>query len=127
MEDRDVDAGVIGAIVNTWLGTNSDVLVVLAIDLPKVRPEFLARLAGIARETQRSVVPLHENRFEPLVAAWHRSASPEIAAALGEGRSLQDVCANLRRQGRLQAYLPDVQEVDQLVNLNTPEDLVHLE
>lgn len=126
VEDRDTEGGVVGAIANAWTATDTDVLTVLAIDLPRVKTGLLQRIADMAREEQKSVVPLHENRFEPLVAAWHRSALPALQQAAVGNVSLQDVCARLRDEGRLRVYEPIADESGQLVNINTPEDLVHL-
>lgn len=124
VEDRDPEGGVVGAMAHAWTATDTDVLMVLAIDLPRVDPGLLQRIAGIAREEQRSVVPLHQNRFEPLVAAWHRSALPALQRAALGNVSLQDVCARLRDEGRLGVYEPRADEIGQLVNINTPADLV---
>jgi molybdopterin-guanine dinucleotide biosynthesis protein A len=91
-----------------------------------VRPEFLDRLAGIAREEGVSVVPKGDDRFEPLAAAWHRSAIPALQRALVTGSSLQEVCAALQQEGRLRAFESAAEELHQLTNLNTPEDLARI-
>jgi molybdopterin-guanine dinucleotide biosynthesis protein A len=126
VEDRVSNGGVLNALVDAWTATDADVLTVLAIDLPEVKSEWLARMAGTAREEAVTVVPRHAQRFEPLVAAWHRSALPALREASREDRSLQDVCQRLMKEGRLRALEPSRDEVDQLANVNTPEDAVRL-
>ena len=106
VEDRESTGGVLAALTNAWASTDADVLTVLAIDLPNVRSEWLERMAGIARDEDVSVVPFHENRFEPLAAAWHRSAVAVLGEALAAGRSFQDVCAELKSQSRLHVFEP---------------------
>jgi molybdopterin-guanine dinucleotide biosynthesis protein A len=126
VEDREMEGGVLAALADAWSATEAEVLTVLAIDVPKIRPELLERMAGLAREEGISIVPWHEERFEPLVAAWHRSAVPALENAKVTGRSLQDVCATLQRDGLLRSFEPGAAEVGQLTNVNTPDDLVRL-
>jgi molybdopterin-guanine dinucleotide biosynthesis protein A len=126
VEDRESNGGVLGAVVHAWSATDVDVLTVFAIDVPKVQPELLQRMAGMAREEGISIVPWHGERFEPLVAAWHRSAVPRLRQALAEGSSLQEVCVGLRTDGRLRAFALNADELYQLANVNTPEDVVRL-
>ncbi len=126
VEDRDDHGGVLSAIVEAWSATDAQVLTILAVDLPLVSAEFLDRLAGIAREGGVSVVPKSGDRFEPLAAAWHRSSIPALQRALVTESSLQGVCATLQQEGRLRAFEPGAEEIRQLTNLNTPEDLARL-
>ncbi|HTO04809.1 MAG TPA: NTP transferase domain-containing protein, partial [Opitutus sp.] len=126
IEDPVSDGGVLNALINAWSATNAEVLSVLAIDLPDVKSEWLARMAGIARENVVTVVPFHAHRFDPLVAAWHRSALPALESASRDGRSLQEVCEKLMNEGRLRAFEPSRDEIDQLTNVNTPQDLIRL-
>ena len=112
--------------MNAWSETSADVLSVLAIDLPEVKPEWLEQMAGIAREYAVTVVPRHAQRFEPVVAAWHRSALSSLEGASRDGRSLQDVCEKLMNDGRLRVFEPGRDQMNQLANLNTPEDALRL-
>ncbi|MDP2136703.1 MAG: NTP transferase domain-containing protein [Candidatus Didemnitutus sp.] len=122
VEDQD-DQGVLGAFVGAFAAAGTPVVTSLAIDVPHVAPEWLEVLTGRARETGVSVVPVHKGYFEPLVAAWHRSALPDLQAALAAGTSLQLVCTALVADGRLQPHVLSAAEVGQLANLNTPADL----
>jgi molybdopterin-guanine dinucleotide biosynthesis protein A len=101
------------------------VLAVLAVDLPGVTPTALAANVDRARERGLSVVPRVAGQHQPLAAAWHRSALPELHAALGRGDSLQTVCRRLLEQGLLEEPEPPAHDAPRIsANLNTPEDLV---
>ena len=125
IEDR-AEGGALDAFVGAFMATPSEVLLVLAVDLPLVTAEWLASLATRATTSGASVVPRRENTFEPFAAAWHRSALPVLLAALAQNQSLQQACADLRRLGMLEGVDVDAAEAASLVNLNTPEDLARV-
>ena len=106
--------------------TPADERVVLAVDLPLVKAELLERLAGRARDEAVSVVPWRDAHFEPLAAAWHRSAIPALTQAQIGNLSLQAVTAELQQQGLLRAFQLSPSEATQLTNVNSPDDLVRL-
>ena len=122
IEDRLPFGGVLAAFADAFGATSCEVLLVLAVDLPLVNSAWLATLASRAQTDKTSVVPLHEGRFEPFVAAWHRSAVSALQAALAENESLQSACAGLRNENRLHALTLSVGEAGSLANLNTPAD-----
>ncbi len=122
IEDQ-TDAGALGAFVTAFASSPTPVTTVLAVDLPQVTPGLLTKLAGVARDEAISVVPWHDNTFEPFAAAWYRSALPLLQSALAAGHSLQRICAELQAAGRLQAHPLTAEESRQLANLNTPADL----
>jgi molybdopterin-guanine dinucleotide biosynthesis protein A len=122
VEDR-TDAGALGAFVAALASSPAPVTTVLAVDLPLVTSGLLANLTGRAREEQISIVPLHNETFEPFAAAWHRSALPALQTALVANRSLQETCAELLATGLLQPHALTPEESRQLANLNTPADL----
>ena len=126
VEDQRADGGVLEALLDVWAVTNADVLVVLAVDLPLVKAELLERLAGRARDEAVSVVPWRDAHFEPLAAAWHRSAIPALTQAQIGNLSLQAVTAELQQQGLLRAFQLSPSEATQLTNVNSPDDLVRL-
>ncbi len=126
IEDQ-ADAGALGALVGALTATTANVVTVLAIDLPLVTADFLARTTGMARDGAVSVVPVREGVYEPFAAAWHRSALPALQTALAGGHSLQKVCAALQTDGRLLGHHADAAESGQLANLNTPDDLTRVQ
>lgn len=121
--DPTTDAGPLGGLIHAFAATNATVVATLAIDLPLIRSEWLEGITGQSRQDSVSVVPRHAGRFEPLAAAWHASALPELKAALSTGRSFQDVCATLAAAGQLRGVELVGDAVSQFVNINTPEDL----
>ncbi len=123
IEDSGAAIGAVGALVNGLAVANRPVLTVLAVDLPLIAADLLGRIADLSRMAGVSVVPLHENGFEPFAAAWHRSALPVLQAVLGEGRPLQEACAILKARGLLESPDLTAGEAVQLLNLNTPADL----
>lgn len=128
LEDRASDGGVLAAFVEalTTVSASTDVVLVLAVDLPLVPARWLAELATRAGAERLSVVPLHDGGFEPFAAAWHRSALPMLRASLGRNQSLQQTCVELQNKNMLHALAVDATEAARLTNLNSPEDIVRL-
>jgi molybdopterin-guanine dinucleotide biosynthesis protein A len=127
LEDQSEDGRLLGALLGAFSAVSTQVVTVLAVDLPLITPVWLERLTGTAREAGVTVVPVHSGYYEPLAAAWHRSALPELSAALAAGRSLQEVCSALQAAGLLRAHLLSEEESHLLANLNTPADLARLQ
>jgi molybdopterin-guanine dinucleotide biosynthesis protein A len=122
VEDQSPDGGALRAFVDALNAAPTPVLAVLAVDLPLATADFLTRLTGLARDTAISVVPQHADGYEPMAAAWHRSALPVLRAALGTGQSLQQACAILQTQNLLQPHPLTPNEITLLTNLNRPSD-----
>ena len=83
LEDRSAEGGALAAFVEALAATSVDVALVLAIDLPLVRPGWLEAMAARALREGVSMVPVREGRFEPFAAAWHRSALAALRESLG--------------------------------------------
>lgn len=126
LEDRALDGGALEAFVEALAATDSAVTLVLAIDLPLVKSEWLAAMAVRAHAEEISVVPVRDGRFEPFAAAWHRTALPQLRDALARSDSLQAACAALRAAKFLHALEVTAVEAAQLANLNTPADAASL-
>jgi len=122
IEDEDSQGGALAAFVGALASVDTTVLTVLAVDLPLMPAELLARLTRTAGETGKSVVPVRTGIYEPFAAAWHRSALPALQAALSGGHSLQQVCAALQADGRLSPHVLTPAEAAWFTNLNTPAD-----
>ncbi len=54
-------------------------------DMPHLRPDLLALIAGRAAAEFRAVLPLYEGRPQPLCSAWPVALAPTIAQLLAEG------------------------------------------
>jgi molybdenum cofactor guanylyltransferase len=117
------DAGPLGGIATSLSRTHHSLLLVLAIDLPRVQPEFLEKL--LARcNAGRGVVPMLNNRFEPLVAVYPKAAHRLAMSQLKEGDYVVQHFVNKLMQNRLvTCFEVERDEQEQLENWNTPEDL----
>lgn len=126
LEDRAPGGGALAAFVEALVSTNSEVTLVLAIDLPLVKSEWLAALAVRAHAEGIAVVPVRDGRFEPFAAAWHCAALPQLRDTLARNDSLQAACAALLAKDLLHALEVTATAAAQLVNLNTPADVASL-
>ena len=120
------DGGPLVAILAGIEATSAPVSVVVACDLPFVRPELLRLLAERARAGARFVVPVHEERPQLLCSAWRREALPVLRARIEAGdravhAMLDTLDAELLPPSVWREADPDGRS---FVNLNTPEDLV---
>jgi molybdenum cofactor guanylyltransferase len=123
LPDDWVDVGPLGGIATCLNRIRTDLVVVLAVDMPGIRPAFLKKLSTRAA-VGCGVIPVHQNRFEPL-AAVYPAAARDIAIdqiELGE-LALQRFSERLRREGLVTRYTVESAEQIQLLNWNTPEDV----
>ncbi|MGI8435794.1 MAG: molybdenum cofactor guanylyltransferase [Chthoniobacterales bacterium] len=122
LADAEPNLGPLGGLLAAFRNCRNNLLLVLAIDLPEMTPNFLQSLidSGNAR---CGVVPTRSDRFEPLAASY-----PVTARAVAEE---QLVARNLSLQQfvrrcldrELVAARPVTSEEDRLFfNLNTPQD-----
>jgi molybdopterin-guanine dinucleotide biosynthesis protein A len=115
--------GPLGGIATCLSRTNSALLLVLAIDLPQIRPGFLKKLLARS-EAGCGVVPIHHNRFEPLIAIYPSAA---LRVAIDQMRKqdhvLQHFIDKLLEHHLMIGYEVEMSEQNQLENWNTPTDL----
>jgi molybdopterin-guanine dinucleotide biosynthesis protein A/MOSC domain-containing protein YiiM len=116
------DGGALEAFVASFGRHAAEVVTVLAVDLPHMTPVLLRAIAGVARDHGNTVVPRVNGHFEPLAAAWHRSAVPALREGLTLGRSLQATCAALEAAGKLRVFPVADADVRSFANANSPED-----
>ena len=108
----EVRASLVGLVAGLRAAAN-EVAVVLPVDLPLVTAALLRELGAACRDA--AVTPTG-----PLPGAYRRTALAELEARLAAGRfRLRDALAELDV-----AVVPADQ--DELVNVNTPEDLARL-
>jgi molybdopterin-guanine dinucleotide biosynthesis protein A len=101
----------------------SDLLVVVAIDLPQMKAAFLQGL--LARcSTGGGVVARHGDFFEPLAAVYPKRIASLARKHLEEGRyAMQELIREAVKQEILQAVSVKEEELMLFKNLNTPADL----
>jgi molybdenum cofactor guanylyltransferase len=100
----------------------SDHLLALAIDTPFMTEAYLRSLCARI-DTGRGVVPIIEDRAEPLVAIYPREAQAEFMSALsGNDFSLQPLVRKLVEVGKLHPIQVSTEERALFRNLNEPQD-----
>jgi molybdopterin-guanine dinucleotide biosynthesis protein A len=73
LHDRIVDAGPLGGIESALVASSSSLLLVLAVDMPKMQVQLLSRLASQCGE-RVGVVPRVNGKIEPLAAFYPKAA-----------------------------------------------------
>ena len=122
LPDEWTGVGPLGGIATCLSRTRSALLLVLAIDLPKIQSGFLKKLLGCS-EAGCGVVPVHQTCFEPLAAVYPRAALGLALDQLkGRDYALQHFIGKLLKNRLMMGYEVDSSEIHQLANWNTPED-----
>ena len=135
LPDTYLDVGPLGGIA-TALATVTDWAIVVACDMPLLNPALLRYLMTCAEEADASggalwdaVVPVVNDRPEPLHAIYHRRCLAAVTARLAAG------------QRRATAFLPDVRvryvrenalrqhdaALHSFLNVNTPEEWAQIQ
>jgi molybdenum cofactor guanylyltransferase len=125
IEDVYPDCGPLGGIHAALAQTSTDLNLMLAVDLPFVRLEFLSFLLAQARKaTAIAVVPRAGGGLQPLCAVYRRSFGEVAERSLRAGRNKVEA---LFRE--VQTQIVEPQELKQnnfseemFRNLNTPEE-----
>jgi len=124
IQDQEPDQGPLAGLSAAWRHVSSDLLLVLAIDLPDVKTAFLQQIVKLAVEQGRGVVPMSEERFEPLAAVYSRATAPLIEECLqGADRSLQRFVREAVRRELVTIWPLSGEELPLFRNVNTPADL----
>jgi len=131
--DRYDSAGPIGGILSVFEAVDADRFSVISVDVPFADMRVLAmlydRCAGKAAFLQTG-----DGRPEPLIAAWSRSAFPDIRRAFEQGHFkmrmvLDKDDINIVTSGEVTAALPELSEADIAEcfrNYNTQDDLLQI-
>lgn len=121
--DRVPSRGPLGGLATCLQQVTTPCLVVLAIDLPFMETEFLARLLE-ACGPGRGAVPRGHTRYEPLAAVYPRAAAQIANAALDAGRlKLQGFVDELVRATLVEPYPLSAGDLRLFQNWNTMHDL----
>lgn len=97
-------------------------LAVMAVDLPKLRPDWWQRL-WLRCGTARGAVAMLDDRFEPLAAIYPRAIAPQLAAAARTRRfDLQSALRLAVMRGHMAVLPLRAEEGIELFNTNTPAD-----
>jgi molybdopterin-guanine dinucleotide biosynthesis protein A len=123
VSDDQPSRGPLGGIAATLARIATDHLLVLGIDMPFMTEKYLRKLCARI-EPGRGVVPIIDDRAEPLAALYPRDAGPEFLRALSSNDfSLQPLVRGLIALGKLQPLEVAPEELALFRNLNEPHDL----
>lgn len=122
--DDQIGMGPLAGIAAALGKSDSPYLLVLAIDLPKMRHDFLRALVEAASVENKGIVPQKAAWFEPMGAVYTRACLPLIGQHLKMiDRSMQCFVRDAIVQGLLLPRpLSEAEEVF-FTNINTPTDL----
>lgn len=121
--DEIVDAGPLGGIAAALRKCRAPHLVVLAVDLPEMTPDFLRSLFLLCRE-ESGAVPSDREFFEPLAAIYPVACAALASAVLRGGDfSMQNFVRQAVKQNFLVARPILPSEISLFANLNSPADL----
>lgn len=122
VEDDEPEGGPLTGLIVALRRASHPWLLVLAVDLPTMTPEYLARLVARGRPG-RGVIPRRGGRFEPLAALYPREA---LGAAehcrLENRRALQSLAGRLVENKALTTVDVAPDEEALFVNVNTRRD-----
>lgn len=123
IEDSVSQAGPLAGLCACLRHLQSDLLVVLAIDLPQMNASFLKRL--LARCTTTCGMAMKRDiYFEPLAAVYPNRMKSLAETHLQQGRyALQDLLGAAELQGMIQAIQLRDEDRPLFKNLNHPRDL----
>ena len=117
------DVGPIGGLVAALRRCADARLLVLAIDLPEMRGDFLRKLLALCPENG-GVIPKRNERFEPLAAIYPVSCLALAEKCLSSKEySLQELARRATDAGLLLTRQIAAAEEPFFFNLNTPADL----
>ena len=123
VRDASDNAGPLAALVASLHRCSTPLLVMLAVDLPRMTSEYLRELVAACADGM-GLIPQLSDRFEPLAAVYPISALPLAENCLHSGNySLQRLAAACISAGIARARQIESQEEALFLNVNTPEDL----
>ena len=115
--------GPLGGIATCLRHALQDLLLVLAVDVPRIEPEFLQTLLRQALP-DRGVVPILQGRFEPLIAVYPERALPVALTQLAKNDlALQSFVSELTSMRLVVSYQVSASEQEQFENWNRTEDM----
>ncbi len=126
--DRVPDTGPLSGLSTALEFARSDVLVLLACDMPFVTAAFLKYLLDLT-DAADLVIPRTRRGYHPLCAAYTRRCEPVVRRRLQEGRlALTGLLDELRVWPVETGDLERFGDADRLLtNVNTPTDFSELE
>jgi molybdopterin-guanine dinucleotide biosynthesis protein A len=126
VSDRVINAGPLAGIGACLDLLQGDLLLALAVDLPRMTTAYLESLLARCSPLQGAVAQ-HGDFFEPLAAIYPKKLHALAAKHLGQGRyALQDFIREAAQLDALQVFSLDESDLPLFKNLNSPADLQDL-
>jgi molybdopterin-guanine dinucleotide biosynthesis protein A len=124
--DAEENVGPLAGIVAGLRQCSSELLLVLAIDLPNMTTNFYRSLLELSNDG-RGVIPRRQQRFEPLAAIYPIGSLTLAEEELREGNySMQNFVARAVSKGLVTEHVVSRDEEPLFRNINTSEDLMTL-
>jgi molybdopterin-guanine dinucleotide biosynthesis protein A len=121
--DSVLNAGPLAGLHAALLACRTDLLVVVAVDLPRLDPAWFDWLASSCGPGRGAIARHPGGEYEPLAAIYPRAALVGVTARLhGLDLSLQSLAAALVACGQLAAIHLPAGRANVLANWNTPAD-----
>lgn len=118
--------GPLGGIERALCECTSPLLLVLAVDLPRMTTSCLQKLAAQC-EPLTGVVPQRNDRLEPLAAIYPKRCHALIREFIAQSRlAARDFAAACQHEQAVKIWPVPAEEAECFINWNQPSDLVQL-
>jgi molybdopterin-guanine dinucleotide biosynthesis protein A len=123
LHDLEPGFGPLGGIERALNTCRTPLLLVVAVDLPRMTTAFLAKLAARA-DTLTGVLPLREGEPEPLAAIYPKRCHEIARRFIARSRhSVCDFAEACRREGALRTFQVARADAVCFANWNSPVDV----
>lgn len=114
--------GPMGGIERALFQATASLVLVLAVDLPRMTPSFLCQLVGRC-DAMTGAIPILKGELEPLVAIYPKQCHPLAARALSQQQPrVRDFAETCLRAHALRSFPVAPQDAPQFANWNAPAD-----
>lgn len=122
VRDRHPDSGPLSGVEACLEASQNDLVLMLAVDLPAMTPEYLRALLAMARTGQGVIAELG-NQFEPLASLYPKASLAVARQHLDANRlSLQSLAARCLEENLAVRWEVPPHLANCLVNWNVPSD-----
>jgi len=129
LEDAEPGRGPLSGIQAALHATQTELNLILSVDLPLMQADFLAWLLQRARRSQQLIlVPQMEAQLQPLCAVYHRETREVVDEALARGnfkvtQLFRDAATRIVEEKEIRAagFSAEI-----FTNVNTPEEYASL-
>ncbi len=123
--DRQPSFGPLGGIERALAVATSSLLLVLAVDLPRMTPEFLRKLAGTCNDST-GAVPFLGNRVEPLAAIYPKRSHSLLLDLIERAQyAACEFAQACERAGFVHTYSVPASDAVCFANWNSKEDVLN--